>query len=215
MRVPSANPNLGVFGNFWNNTKALITEPVFEELMWGMLTEQARPAGEDAYRNQDESVADFVARRTSSKVADNVVSAIYHGIFAGDIYKLSAQTLMGPYRDLEKNEKRVMSSFYELQRDGKRFIATDDMLAMHAVEHERPQDHWRSLSRLVQGSSVLTLKNGLGELVKELTARLKEMPEKVEVLTDTGISAISRNEETSELTVGRLRRACRYLETTI
>lgn len=213
MRVPSPNPNLGVFRNFWNNMKAIITEPVFDELMWGMLTEQTRPAREDAYRNQDESVADFVARRTSSTVADNVASAIYHGIYAGDIYKLSAQTLMGPYRDLEKNEKRVMSSYYEYQRDGKRFIITDHLLAMHAVEHERARDHWRSLARLVQGSSVLTLKNGLGELVRELAARLKAIPEKVEVLTDTGISSISKNPETSDLTVGRLRQGQECIET--
>ncbi|KAL1966300.1 hypothetical protein VTN77DRAFT_4653 [Rasamsonia byssochlamydoides] len=201
VRVPSADPNAGVFRNFWRNVKTLLTEPVFEDVMWRMLTEQSRPPREDAYRNQDESLADFFARRASRKVADNVVSAVYHGIYAGDIYRLSAQTLMGPYRDLEKEERRVLGSLYDLQRERKRFILPDDFLAMHSVEHQRPPEHWRALSQLVKGCSVLTLKDGLGELVRRLTAALNEKSGKVELLTDAGISSISRNQETSDLTV--------------
>jgi oxygen-dependent protoporphyrinogen oxidase len=199
--MPGGDPNAGIIKNVWQNTKALLTEPVFKEVFWRMLTEQSTPAREDTYRNRDESVADFISRRTSPRIADNLVSAVYHGIYAGDIYKLSAQTLMGPYRDLERTERRVLASLYELQKAGKRFLSSDDFLAMHSVEHERPQGHWRSLSQLVKGTSVLTLKDGLGELAKRLATALKDKSGKVEVLTDAAISSISRSQETSDLTV--------------
>ena len=40
---------------------------------------------------RDESIHDFISRRFNSSVADNIVSAMVHGIYAGDSHKLSVK----------------------------------------------------------------------------------------------------------------------------
>ncbi|KAH6581605.1 hypothetical protein BASA61_008979 [Batrachochytrium salamandrivorans] len=51
----------------------------------------------------DESVESFIVRRFGQKVADNLVSAIMHGIYSGDISYLSARSTMGAIWEKERH----------------------------------------------------------------------------------------------------------------
>ena len=79
---------------------SIITEPVFEGLGLGALFEFQRPqrATWAQYNNpevDDESVASFLERRLGTPdVGNNIVSAVLHGIYAGDVNQLSARSLL-------------------------------------------------------------------------------------------------------------------------
>jgi oxygen-dependent protoporphyrinogen oxidase len=141
---------------------ALFTEPALQGLVRALLTEFMKEGRPDAQRNKDEPVATFVTRRLSQEVTDNLVSAVLHGIYAGDVYKLSAQTLLGPYRDLETKEQGVMVSLYDLREKGKRRLEMDTLLALRLIARDRPPHHFGRIGKLMQGTSVLTLRDEAG-----------------------------------------------------
>lgn len=177
---------------------SLFREPVFRGLIWGIMTEafRAPPARTAA----DESVAAFVSRRIGDKVTDNLLSAVLHGIYAGDIDKLSAQTLLGSYRDLERNDARVLGSLAMMDRDGKRYYWVDGHMALETVLEHRPEGHAESLGDMLLGNAVMTLENGLEDIVRTLEERLRASG-KVEILTDTPVNALRRLDEGSDIMV--------------
>ena len=86
VRIPM--PQLGIV----NFVQTLFSEPAFQGLLWKLPLEgtvRSRDSSVD-----DESVGDFLARRLGSKLVDRIVSAVFHGIYAGDVYQLSAKSLL-------------------------------------------------------------------------------------------------------------------------
>jgi protoporphyrinogen/coproporphyrinogen III oxidase len=69
----------------------------------GILSEPTKPGRDPSIK--DESVGDFLTRRFGSAIADNFASAVIHGIYAGDIYKLSVRTAMPLLSHLERHSK--------------------------------------------------------------------------------------------------------------
>jgi len=87
VRMPG--PGQDIFDIAWS----VMTEPVFKGLLSGVLFEHSRPPRSAALK--DESVASFLERRLGSPLlANNMVSAVLHGIYAGDITKLSIRSLL-------------------------------------------------------------------------------------------------------------------------
>ncbi|KAJ3197044.1 oxygen-dependent protoporphyrinogen oxidase [Irineochytrium annulatum] len=62
--------------------------PVLKGAMTAIIREPFKPKGSGA----DESIHDFVTRRFSESVATNLISAMVHGIYAGDARKLSVRS---------------------------------------------------------------------------------------------------------------------------
>ncbi|KPI39917.1 Protoporphyrinogen oxidase [Cyphellophora attinorum] len=87
----------------WNNIRSFITEPIWRGVFMGMLSEPTKPGRDPELK--DESVGEFLTRRFGSAVADNFASAVIHGIYAGDIYKLSVHTAMPLLSHLERHSK--------------------------------------------------------------------------------------------------------------
>ncbi|KIX97591.1 uncharacterized protein Z520_06368 [Fonsecaea multimorphosa CBS 102226] len=81
---------------------SLLTEPLYEGILACSREPWVAPRDEDV---KDESVGDFISRRFDKNVADNLLSAVFHGIFAGDIYKLSARTLLPQLWHLETRDR--------------------------------------------------------------------------------------------------------------
>lgn len=201
VRMPAPFPKAGTFTNLIRNGITLLTEPVLAGVLTSVFTEPLKEPRSDKFAGQDESIAEFVSRRTTPQIADNLASALFHGIYAGDIDRLSAQTLLGPYRDLEKTDRRVLGSLLNIAQSERKIVLTDDLLALHSVENERPNGHWQRLTNLVRGSSVLTLKKGVGQLAQSLENALRQTA-KVEILTDAEVNAISKDQKTADLSVG-------------
>ncbi|KAB8209145.1 hypothetical protein BDV34DRAFT_221980 [Aspergillus parasiticus] len=201
VRMPAPDPNAGPIENITNPLYAMFREPVFEGLIASALLEPVRAPPDHKTFNSDESVADFVSRRLCPEVADNLVSALFHGIYAGDISRLSAQTLLGTFRDLENDDRRVIGGYINSLMSDVKLMAMDDLLALESVAHEKPGMYWKSLRTLVNKTSVLTLKDGLSQLSDALVDALKKS-KKVDVLANTDVKSITQNPTTDDLIVG-------------
>jgi protoporphyrinogen/coproporphyrinogen III oxidase len=200
VRMPTPIPGAGLFQNIFSNGKVLFTEPVFKGFVQALVRESFKEPRENRFRDQDESVAEFVSRRSSPQIADNLVSALYHGIYAGDIERLSAQALLGPYWNLERTDRRVIGPLLNIINSGRRYFMMDDLLALHSIDHTRPQSHWQHLNQLARGSSVLTLRDGVGVISERLQKAIGDS-EKAEILINTRPRTICRDRQTSGLTV--------------
>ncbi|KAI9925138.1 oxygen-dependent protoporphyrinogen oxidase [Aspergillus wentii] len=200
VRMPAPSPDAGFVTNALSIFNSIKNEPVFESLIRSVILEPMKVPSDETIYNRDESVADFVSRRFSPQIADNLVSALYHGIYAGDIDRMSAQTLMGSYRDFESHDRRVLGSLLHSLTSDLKIILMDDLLALHSVAEEKRGSYWKSLKTLVNGASVLTMKNGVGQLTDGLAAALNKS-DKVNVITETEVKAIDQDPNTSDLTI--------------
>lgn len=121
------------FGTALANITGVLGEPVLRRLIWALARAWWQDRGRKGWDGQeggmqdkwrannnnnqknnsynindptDESVAAFVTHRLGSEAADVFASAVYHGIYAGDIDRLSARVLLGPLWEREKAKER-------------------------------------------------------------------------------------------------------------
>ena len=186
VRMPG--PGTSLLSNVIN----LLSEPVFKGAFWGSIKEYYRATPKRPDGVDDESIGSFISRRFGSGPADNLASAIIHGIYAGDIYNLSARTILpGPW-ETELKIGSVLQGFYlqrqpvhpgdrtsnddfnkYLQGSGRRPVAADDIELMKEF-NSRPAVS--DTLKAVRASSVFTFKGGIGELANRLEAKLLENP---------------------------------------
>lgn len=197
VRMPGPEPNSSTMSTILRGLTTLFREPLFEGSIRAFLREPLLDARSE---RQDESIGDFISRRFNPKVADNIVSAVFHGIFAGDIYKLSAQTILGVPHFLEKRHDSITVGMLDNMQEKRRIIPADYLLATWSVGAQRPPGHWDSLRLLMKSASVFTLKDGLAALAHGLAKDFEKNSHKVQVITDAQINSI-RREENHDITV--------------
>ena len=168
--------------SLFHNVKNIVTEPLFDGCLKDMLSE---PIIRKRERHvQDESVGSFVSRRFGSAVADNVVSAVYHGIYAGDIYQLSARSLLPSLWLYEILSGSVMrGTWHAWQRNAQIMSEWDAAVAGYM---ELPKEPWTEATVAARKSSVFTFKNGIGELADRLVEILRANP-KVQIYQQTNV----------------------------
>ena len=150
-------------------------EPVFKGLGFGAIFEFNRPQRETwaQYNNpevDDESIASFLERRLGTPdVGNNLVSAVLHGIYAGDINRLSARSLMQKF-------------WYEEALHGSLTRATIKNLQAQAItepyndvilRQELQPKISQEMNQIMAGASVYTFKEGIGALSKALEKSLR------------------------------------------
>ena len=176
-------PGVSVFENISN----FITEPIFRGVLRGVgkdLTTKPRP------ELRDETVADFISRRFDNRIASNILSAIIHGIYAGDIHQLSTRTLFPRLWDYERMTRRkgllgltdgsVFPRFFG-KYAGTTQIARGDLPLLNELDRSIKECE---ILHKTSGSSVYTFKNGIGTLSTTLEDRLRNMTN-VEIQTQT------------------------------
>ena len=184
------NPSYGLIENF----RLLFSEPVFSGTIWAGFTEFWKDARQPSV--QDESVGDFFSRRFSKPTVDRILSAIIHGIYAGDVYKLSAKSLFnGPWRD-ELSAGSVFAGMMKSRAEG---------LEVTKREAEYLQDmksfQWEPLLRgTLQGTSVFTFKEGLGQL-SDAFARYLMGAGNVEFRTSTPVESIALSKDQNKIEI--------------
>ena len=171
----------------------ILEEPVFDGLIFGAMGEYfRRPRPKEVV---DESIYDFISRRLDPRVANNIVSAVLHGIYAGDIKQLSARTLMaGMWYDEIAAGSLTAGSIAAMRappRIPNRELASWQTLEREGGEAVLPQ---------MKDASVYAFKKGLGTLTDRLVEVLREQPN-VNLRTQTQITDIRRNEETGGVSV--------------
>ncbi|KAK4053234.1 oxygen-dependent protoporphyrinogen oxidase [Microbotryomycetes sp. JL221] len=169
-------------------TSALVsplTTPLIRRILPGVLSEplQARSSLHDLVDKEqaDESVDAFFRRRFGSKLADDVVSAMIHGIWSGDSRRLSVRTLFPGLWDAEcrrgsvikaallsskKNQRGKLSVYQQqLQEDKSLVDELQDKIAQTGAEG-------KTLVHDMKLASVWGLKGGLEQLIQGLRSWL-------------------------------------------
>lgn len=163
VRMPG--PGMPLLSNITN----LLSEPIFKGAVSGALFEfmEWRPKRPDDLK--DESIGSFISRRFGSALANNVVSAVIHGIYAGDIYKLSARTILPGAWQSESERGSVLEGQLYAATTGRRPVATDDV---EIIKDFNSQLAMSDTLEAVKKSSVFTFKGGIGELADRLERKL-------------------------------------------
>lgn len=199
VRIPLPRPHLSLLANVKSMVNTLVNEPLFEGLAPGLLFEHFKPARPYEQWQEDESVASFLSRRFHPNLADNLTSAMMHGIYAGDIDKLSAQTLLGPIRNLE--DVGVIFGLFSQAYEKTMTRRMDDFIACATMT---PRDRVKNLQweilRMLKRGSTFTLKGGTQQLVERLEHVLKNTG-KVKIMKNTEVSSISQMQDSNSIHV--------------
>ena len=192
MPSPYGNPLAAVFGA----VKSLLTEPIFKGVFTSLLAE---PAVKQRSRQMaDESVGDFLKRRFGIAAADNLASALFHGVYAGDIYQLSARTCLPLLWYLESRDHKSGSIILD---QAQLLIADQKLVSMLDFRFRTsiPDDGlwlrdlmpvWQSLQDSGPRSAIYTLAGGLGSITDRLVNILHQQ-KNVEVHLNTNLQSLS------------------------
>ncbi|KAG0638328.1 hypothetical protein HOY80DRAFT_968124 [Tuber brumale] len=139
--------------------------PVMKGILTGILAEpfrKRRPAD-----LTDESVGSFISRRFNKALANNLVSAGLHGIYAGDIDQLSAKSLFPRFWMAEEHHGSLIKSALSNE-----ITETEDDQTTRAELHD---DNVGICSRM-EGTSVYSFRNGIETLCLALARDLEKSP---------------------------------------
>ncbi|EME42757.1 hypothetical protein DOTSEDRAFT_73524 [Dothistroma septosporum NZE10] len=181
VRMP--HPSYGLADNIWS----LFTEPVFETAIWSGLTEYWKNPRDPSV--QDESIGSFFSRRLSKPIVDRILSAVIHGIYAGDVYQLSAKSLFPQLWRDEGEHGSVSHGMLQSRAEGVKMAKREaDFL------QEMKQFKWDPLLKAtLRENSVFTFKDGLKMLTDRLYAKLFETG-RVEFKTSSAVESINQAE---------------------
>ncbi|KAG0331290.1 oxygen-dependent protoporphyrinogen oxidase [Podila humilis] len=113
---------------------------------------------------EDESIQDFVTRRFGKGLSDDLISAMVHGIYAGDVSKLSVRAALGMLYHLEKEYGSVVVGM--LMGGGK--VETPwDLTLKERISKQSPE-----LKEFVNDTSIFSFRDGLEALSNALEQQL-------------------------------------------
>jgi protoporphyrinogen/coproporphyrinogen III oxidase len=158
-----------------------VTEPLWRGVATSAAREFFRPRNyptQDGHTPDDESLYDTISRRFGPDMADNVVSALVHGIYAGDLRNLSSLSIFPHLARLERSGGGIVSGSWKTW--GRRYckVALIEFLEVLSRHERDRQDHaWEAaqyMQDLRQRASVISFKNGLETIVRELEAKFRQ-----------------------------------------
>ncbi len=171
----------------------MLQEPIFKGALRGVLGEYLTPVRPAEL--EDESVGSFISRRFNSSVADNLVSAFIHGIYAGDIYQLSIKSLFPQFWDAELRYDSLAESFFKPGPKNRIMRETD----IRTLEHLEEMGHMTKSDRY-EHAVQFTFRHGLSTLAKALEDNLRQS-QRVQIKTGTEIRSISLDQTRGEMNV--------------
>lgn len=204
VRMPAPDPNAGIISNLFNTIRPIVTEPIFKGVFSSVIAEPSVACRADNVR--DESVGDFVRRRFGKTIADNLLSALFHGIYAGDIYKLSVRTLMPHLWYLENRDRDgngVLAELTDLFFKGHALLPFEKLRYVHQAYKEMSSEQKRFIQSFLPTmarASVYTFPKGLGQLASVLIQRLERNP-KITIKTGSEVSSIDYSAENHKVQV--------------
>ncbi len=148
--------------------RRILKEPISKGVFPGVVTEYFRPGRPDTL--VDESVGSFVNRRLgNNNITDNIVSAGLHGIYAGDVYQLSAKSVLPALWRWEEEDGSILKCFIKNVQSGTTPIKYKDGLLLQDL-NSRTSD----LARFdeMKLASVYSFKRGIGALSDALVSAL-------------------------------------------
>lgn len=169
----------------WAVLRMLATEPMFKGTLRSILT----PRAQLEPWPEDESVASFISKLVGAGVVDNIVSAVLHGIYAGDVYQLSVKSIMPRAWVISRMDIKTLANF--ILARGKLINLRDSYLMGHLMSSPKAgNETWDSeMFGMLANSSVFSFKGGIGRLAERLEEELRALPN-VTIRTATPINCI-------------------------
>lgn len=197
----------GPGSSFLPTILSMLRESVFKGLITACLLEPSKSIIEG---QKDESIGSFISRRFRPELADNIVSALIHGIYAGDIYQLSIRSIF-PFL------------FYAEKEVGSVGAAYAGGLSLRWPQDAPLEAEWAKAPpvsekmQAIRKSSVFTFKKGIGQLADRLETKLRELPNvdiRLETLVDQLWLERTSNSENVSNTIKQLM-SCVELEVSL
>lgn len=184
------HPAFGFFDNLWS----LLTEPVFQGVVWAGITEVVKDRRDLGL--EDESVGDFFSRRFCKPAVDNILSAVLHGIYAGDAYQLSAKSLFpGPWRD-EATAGSILKGMLQSRAEGFEVTKRE----AEYLKEMKSFDWDPLLKATLKDTTVFTFREGLGTITDAL-ARYLVQHGNVEFKTSTPVQHIATSADKNSVSI--------------
>ncbi|KAL8721719.1 MAG: hypothetical protein Q9225_001669 [Loekoesia sp. 1 TL-2023] len=169
----------GPGASFTSSIISIFQEPLFKGLLSAILTEPFKPGLEG---EGDESIGSFISRRFKPALADNLVSAVIHGIYAGDIYQLSVRSIF-PFLWYADQEVTSVGAAYA------------EGLSLRWPQDASLEAEWAKAApvsdtiKAIRESSVFTFKRGIGQLAEQLESKLRKLPN-VDIRLETTVDQL-------------------------
>ncbi|KFY02867.1 hypothetical protein O988_01866 [Pseudogymnoascus sp. VKM F-3808] len=166
----------------------MLTNPMFEGMFASMWGEDQVPKRPDSL--VDESIAEFVKRRSggNKKPVENIISAVLHGIYAGDVNQLSARSLMSELWAWEGEYGSLTQGMVRSRRArGGGPPQPPQPYADGAVSQE--------LGERANNASIYTFQNGGMQAFPDALERVIREQKNAVIKTETRVSGIARSED--------------------
>lgn len=183
-KLPSSIPSL---------LSALLKLPFLRAIIPGVLKEARVPSRFQRPRSEsnaekarlqqrelieDESVDSFVSRRFGKGLAENLLSAVIHGIYAGDTRKLSVRAVLPFLWEAERMHGSVLRSMVPPKRNKRHRPLPESEAAVKAAKEDRLKEIEKELGKELVDSfksiSVYSFPEGVQEIVQALETRLAQ-----------------------------------------
>lgn len=152
--------------DIYQTLTSLMTEPLYKGLFTGVIHELIAPAR--SHQIVDEAVSAFFRRRFGTPdIADNLVSAVMHGIYAGDIDRLSMRSIMNYIWNMEGTARSILLGS----------ITSPSTAARQTlVNSSSPSPEPDLQAKLQESARSYSLKDGLQSLPDRVKAWLEDGP---------------------------------------
>lgn len=169
-------------------------KPATRSLLPSLLHEWRLPPNPPP-EGEDESVDSLIRRRFGPDIAEKIVSAVMHGIYAGDSRQLSAGAVLPQLQEYERKHGGILRGMWA-ERKAVSPDATEIERVKRAFEPEQ--------TRLLERASVWSMLGGVETLSKGLLRGLRERSN-VEVRLGEAVGRVRPSENGVEV-----RHDCRH-----
>lgn len=190
------NPSLGLVNNLLNVWR----EPIFKGLPWALISEPLKDRLDSP--PDDESLGSYFGRRFGKSVVDNILSAIIHGIYAGDVDQLSAKSLFPRQFRYQEEPGSIIAGMLDDAKPPHQMTKREADFIKSVTESPYT---WKkpSASRSFSFASVFTFKEGIGQITDGLARHLWS-DRNVQIKTSTPIAMmrLAEQKDRVELSIG-------------
>lgn len=173
----------------------ILSKPIFRDILWQAIRETIGLKPKEPQQRGDESLSDFFTRKLGACSVDNIFSALTHGVYAGDVDKLSFKAIAYPQWFVYQKFPGFSMGFAELSKRKLALIKGEDHDAIVLAVKDRAQLGERpgrveEIQEVMKDINSFVLKGGMVQLVDHLGGALADA-KNVEVKTNVQIEKIS------------------------
>ncbi|KAK2766309.1 oxygen-dependent protoporphyrinogen oxidase [Arachnomyces sp. PD_36] len=195
MPEPGANPLVWMF----TTLTEIMATPILRDFAWQLALDCLGRKGQGRELGRDETVASFFSRKLSPSAADNLVSAFTHGVYAGDIDKLSVKSVFYSLWLWDQLYPSIFKLPRMMLKKGRGMLPSENNSVFWHESRDKlrqkgagqtPVPRVREIYDMTKGTNIMTLKGGMAQLVDRLEDVLQGA-ENVEVKTNARIEKLS------------------------